>query len=121
MNKHYLNSEKAPVRIFTISSLLDEWDNRHLFSEFQQYLNDGFQQFIIDLTDLPIINSVGINFLLRLWKKVQQVGGQLFLANVSAQVTNLLDITKLTSIFSIEESVGAALQTIQDERCVIAE
>jgi len=121
MNKHYLDSEKAPVRILTISSLLDEWDNRHLFTEFQQYLNDGFQQFIIDLTNLPIINSVGINFLLRLLKKVQQIGGQLFLANASVQVTHLLDITKLTTIFSIEDSVGEALKAIQEENCLIAE
>ena len=59
MNKHYFDSEKAPVRILTISSLFNEWDNRHLLTEFQQYLNEGFQQFIIDLTNLPIINSVG--------------------------------------------------------------
>lgn len=119
MNKHYFDSEKAPVRILTISSLFNEWDNRHLLTEFQQYLNEGFQQFIIDLTNLPIINSVGINFLLRLLKRVQQVGGQLFLANASVQVTHLLNITKLTAIFSIEDSVDAALEVIQEENCLI--
>ena len=121
MNKHYFDSEKAPVRILTISSLLDEWDNRHLLTEFQQYLNDGFQQFIVDLTNLHIINSVGINFLLRILKKVQQVGGQLFLANASVQVTHLLNITKLTSIFSMEDSVDAALEAMQEEQFLIAE
>ena len=103
MNEQSCFSEQASVQILTPTSLSDEWRNRHLFNEFQQYIKKGIQRYIIDLSQLPIINSVGINFLLRLLKKVQQMGGQLFLVNVSAQVLYVLDITKLTSVFTIIE------------------
>jgi len=115
MNKHNSVSEKNSVQILTVNSLLDEWDNRHLFNEFQQFISEGIQQFVIDLSHLSVINSVGINFLLRLLKKVQHIGGQLLLANASAQVLRLLDITKLTSVFSIKDSVGEAIESIEEE------
>lgn len=118
MNKPYRISEETSIQILAVHSLLDEWENRHLYNEFQQYINQGIQQFIIDLSKLPIINSVGINFLLRLLRKVQQIGGQLFLSNASTQVLHLLDITKLTTIFSIEESVEDAVEAIEGEEVI---
>ena len=114
MNETYSFADQASTQILSITTLSDEWHNRHIFHNFQSSIEEGIKQFIVDLSKLSIINSVGINLLLRILKKVQQVSGQLLLTNASAQVLHLLNITKLTNVFTIKNSVEEAMDTIEN-------
>jgi len=116
MNKHYSVSERANVQILSFTSLTDEWENRQLLRELQERINAGAHQFVVDLVELKIINSVGINFLLGLLSKVQHVGGQLILTNVCEFVNRLLEMTRLTSVFELQASLEAAIDQLTKEK-----
>jgi len=113
MNEISSFADQTSTQILSITTLSDEWHNRHIFHDFQSSIEEGIKQFIVDLSKLSVINSVGINLLLRILKRVQQVSGQLFLTNASVQVLHLLNITKLTNVFIIKGSIEEAMESIE--------
>jgi anti-anti-sigma factor len=56
------------------------------------------------------INSSGINLLITLLNKTQDNYGELYICNLSIALKRLIAISKLESIFEIEESRKLALQ-----------
>ena len=115
MNKHYSVTEQANVQILSITSLLDEWENRYLLRTIQHRIDDGAALFVIDLMDLELINSVGLNFLLAVLSRLKNIDGHLLLANVQEQVHNLLEITKLHNVFDIKSSVEEAISYLEED------
>ena len=113
MNEHYCISPN--LQVLSLTSILDEWENRNLLRDLQQRINDGINQFVVDLAEVKIINSVGINFLLSLLSRVKEANGQLFLMNVSDYVYRLLDVTKLTSVFEMMTSADDAVLELEEE------
>lgn len=107
MNVTYSITEHNAVQVLSISSLLDEWQNRQVLKELQQLIDTGANNFVVDLSLLKIINSSGLNFLLSLLSKVN---GNLTLANASKRIQHLLDITKLSTVFTITPSVEEAVE-----------
>lgn len=59
---------------------------------------------IIDISGLRYINSSGIGVLITILTKFRNKGGEVYLMNPSENVTKLLIITKLNSIFQIINS-----------------
>lgn len=116
MNKQYTISEQANVQILSPTSLLDEWENRQILKDLQDYINAGYDQFIVDLSNLQLINSVGINFLLTFLSRLQNVGGQLIVANVNTFVLSLLEKTRLTSVFELQASLDVAVDQLAQEK-----
>lgn len=119
MNKHYSVTERANVQILSITSLSDEWENRQLLNELQERIDTGAYQFVVDLVDLKLISSVGVNFLLTFLRRVQNVEGQLLLANVCDFVTRLLEVTRLTSVFELTSSLEAAIEQLEEEKVLV--
>lgn len=74
-------------------------------------IDGGFPNFVVDLTRIQFMNSVGLNFLIALKKQSKAAGSQLALANVSAKIIQLLEITKLRPMFYVTNSVEEALQS----------
>mgnify|MGYP001802035832 FL=1 len=76
---------------------------------FSEKLELGYEQFVIDLSDLQHINSSGLGVLITLLTKARKKGGELMLANPSSYIKNLLLITKLNTIFEIHATTDEAL------------
>ena len=115
MNVIYSITEHQSVQILSINSLLDEWQNRKILRELEQKIDKGSTKFVVDLSQLNLMNSSGLNFLLSLFSKTKKKNGALILANVSKRVRQVLDITKLSSIFSILPSIEHAVDSLSLE------
>jgi len=89
-------------------SLLAEVQSKDILQGVTELIQKGKVNFIIDLTELKFINSSGLGMLLTCLTKARKAGGDVILANVPEQVHNLLNITKLTAIFTTAESVEEA-------------
>jgi len=64
---------------------------------------------IVDLSAVTYIDSSGIASLVETLQKTQETGGGLRLAAVSDQARRVLDLAKLTLVFTIEDTVDSAL------------
>ncbi len=115
MNVTYSITKHDAVQVLSINSLLDEWQNRQILKELEQKIDQGDNEFVVDLAPLSLVNSIGLNFLLSLFSKTQKQGGAIVLANVSKGIQRILDITKLSAVFMISPSVEKALDSLSLE------
>jgi len=63
---------------------------------------------IVDLTGLEFIDSSGLAALVRVREQARRAGGDLLLAAPQRQVLRLLNLTRLTDVFSVHASVDEA-------------
>lgn len=110
MNVIYSITEYGSIQVLTINTLRDEWKNRQILKTLHQKINSEKKYFIVDMSQLSLISSSGLNFLLSLLSMIQDEDGTLVLANVSTRVVQVLDITKLLSVFEIQSSIDVAIQ-----------
>jgi anti-sigma B factor antagonist len=59
----------------------------------------GSRRVILDLTELSMVDSMGIGTLVRLYVSAKSAGSQLQLINLGKQVREVLGITNLLSLF----------------------
>lgn len=109
MNVMYSLTEHNSVQILSINSLRDEWQNRQILKAVQPTIDRGASAFVVDLSKLNLVNSVGLNFLLSLFSKTKQQGGEIILTNVSRKIKQVLEMTKLSNVFRVSPSVETAV------------
>lgn len=110
MKVNFTISERESLQVLSVNSLLDDFQNRQILKILRKKISTGNNVLVVDLSELSYINSVGLNFLLMLYKRVKRAGGQILLAQASAKVQQLLDITKLSTVFTITPNVETAVQ-----------
>ena len=66
---------------------------------------------LLNLADVPYIDSAGLGEIVRTYTTVSRQGGQLKLVNLTTRITDLLSITKLLTVFETFESESDALES----------
>jgi anti-sigma B factor antagonist len=69
------------------------------------------RRILLNLADVPYIDSAGLGEIVRTYTTVSRQGGQLKLVNLTKRITDLLSITKLLTVFETFESEADALKT----------
>jgi len=69
------------------------------------------KRILLNLEDVPYIDSAGLGEIVRTYTTVSRQGGQLKLVNLTKRITDLLSITKLLTVFETFESEADALQS----------
>ena len=72
----------------------------------------GHQKFLLNLADVDYIDSSGLGELVSLFTTVRNQGGQLKLLNLTRRVQDLLQITKLLTVFEVFNNEAEALKTM---------
>ena len=79
----------------------------------RELMGKNYKNILLNLADVRHIDSAGVGELMSCYTSVRNQGGQLKLMNLNKNVHNLLQITKLYTVFDIEEDEGKALQSFQ--------
>jgi anti-sigma B factor antagonist len=69
------------------------------------------RRILLNLAEVPYIDSAGLGEVVRTYTTVSRQGGQLKLVNLTKRITDLLSITKLLTVFETFESEADALKT----------
>jgi anti-sigma B factor antagonist len=74
-------------------------------------LAEGERTFVLDLSQVPYVSSLGIAVLVATYVKINREGGKLRLVNPRPRVASILEMTKVADMFrtytSVEEALGA--------------
>ena len=62
-------------------------------------VNQGHKKVVLNLADVPYIDSAGLGEIVRTYTTVSRQGGSLKLLNLTKRITDLLAITKLLTVF----------------------
>lgn len=93
--------------------LIGENHSSDLMQIIENTIADKIVLCAVDISQVRYMNSSGIGTLITILTKFRNKGGEVVLVNPSDQVKKLLIITKLNSIFNIEESEGEAIKTLK--------
>ena len=72
-------------------------------------LSKGSKQILLNLGDVTYIDSSGIGELVSAFTTVKNSGGELKLLNLTKKVHDLLQITKLYTVFDIKDDEATAI------------
>ena len=75
-----------------------------------EYINQNKKNFVVDLSRVDWVNSVGLGMLISALTTVKNSGGRLVLANIT-KIESILTITRLISVFEHFDSRAEALQS----------
>ena len=76
-------------------------------------LSKGQRKILLNLGDVTYIDSSGIGELVSAFTSVRNQGGELKLLNLTKKVHDLLQITKLYTVFDIKDDEAAAIQAFK--------
>lgn len=71
----------------------------------------GHKKMLLNLADVPYIDSAGLGEIVRTYTTVSRQGGQLKLVNLTKRITDLLMITKLLTVFETFDNEQEALKS----------
>ena len=79
----------------------------------QKLLNAGDRKFLLNLADVDYIDSSGLGELVTSFTTVRNQGGELKLLNLTRRVQDLLQITKLLTVFEAFDNETEALKSMK--------
>jgi anti-sigma B factor antagonist len=71
----------------------------------------GHKRMLLNLAEVPYIDSAGLGEIVRTYTTVSRQGGQLKLVNLTKRITDLLMITKLLTVFETFDNEQEALKS----------
>jgi anti-sigma B factor antagonist len=74
-------------------------------------VNQGNKKIVLNLADVPYIDSAGLGEIVRTYTTVSRQGGSLKLLNLTKRITDLLSITKLLTVFETFENENEAIRS----------
>ncbi len=75
----------------------------------------GVRKVVLNLGEVNYVDSSGIGELVKTHTTIKNSGGELKLANLNQRVNDLLQITRLSSVFDIQKDVASAIQSFGGE------
>jgi anti-sigma B factor antagonist len=92
-------------------SLTGDEDTEQFREEVADFLEQGNKSLIINLERVNYMNSLGLGALISAHASVKKVNGEIKLVGVSKNIQNLFTITRLITIFDVQESVNEAVES----------
>lgn len=100
------------VVILELSGRMTEGKDTDALSErINKKIDEGLKKLIFDLDKVHWIDSSGLGLLIRAYTRMQKADGELKLARVTRSVNSLLQMTKLTTVFAIHDTLEEATES----------
>jgi anti-sigma B factor antagonist len=74
-------------------------------------VNQGHRKIVLNLADVPYVDSAGLGEIVRTYTTVSKNGGSLKLLNLTKRITDLLAITKLLTVFETFDTESDAVRS----------
>ncbi len=75
----------------------------------REILSSGSKKILLNLADVNYIDSAGLGELVSAYTAVKNAGGELKLLKLTKKVRDLLVITKLVTVFDVQDDESAAI------------
>ena len=93
--------------------LMTDESAQHLKDKINSLISQGRTHILLNLRNVPYIDSGGLGQLVASYGSVMKAGGALKLLNVTSRNHDLLSITRLVTVFESFDSESEAIQSFQ--------
>ena len=107
------------ITVIDISGRIALGDGEVLLREtVDNLLRKGQKKLLLNLAEVTYIDSSGIGALVGVYTAVRKQGGELQLLKITNRVRNLLQITKLLTVFVISDNEDEAIRSLNAESAI---
>jgi anti-sigma B factor antagonist len=107
-------SEQGTVTVATIKGTIIGPDDRETIrGKFQELLEEGRTSLILDLGQVTFVDSGGIGGLIAISNSVMRKSGCMRLLHVTKKMHDVLQITRLSSVFGMYDDLQKALESFE--------
>ena len=104
-------TERGQVGIIRIIGRLDASNEKELKRGFKKFLDEK-THFIYDFSQLEYIDSTGLGAIIATLKSVNEIGGDIFIAELQEKPRMLFEITRASKIFEVFDDLESAIEAI---------
>lgn len=98
------------VKVLDLHGKLTIGDGDELLKDkINSLVQQGHTKIVLNLGDVPYVDSAGLGQMVSSYRTVTRSGGSLRLLNLTARIREVLTITKLLTVFDTFESESEAL------------
>ncbi|MEP7292789.1 MAG: STAS domain-containing protein [Chloroflexota bacterium] len=94
-------SEVDQVTLIEASGRIDSMNAEELREALNEEIGRGAKNVVLDLSNVSYMSSAGLRELVAAYRKLQEVSGDLRLAQPSSRVLDVLEMSGLDTIFQI--------------------
>lgn len=102
---------RGDAAIVTAHGAIAEVEAHRLERELLSQIDQGAVTIVVDLSDVPFITSAGLAAFMLAHKRVRGLGG-VRLVGTQPLVRHIIEVTKLTKLFTLHDSIGEALPDV---------
>jgi anti-sigma B factor antagonist len=103
--------QEGRVTVIALNGDLDVSSAPLLRDLLQQLIDEGQNQFLLDLSGVGFIDSSGLGIFVNAYKKTRSAGGTVKLLNPQEAVRKVFSLTQTDKVFSIYDSLEDALRS----------
>jgi anti-sigma B factor antagonist len=120
LHKSFEERDVNGVTVLTVERVLKGTLESLLKERIDELVREGRLQIVVDLKQVPYVDSSDIGRLIRAHLSVRQAGGRVRLCNLAERVSAVLRLTRLDTVLDLyqteEEALASIQQTKRDER-----
>ncbi|HEX6790253.1 MAG TPA: STAS domain-containing protein [Candidatus Krumholzibacteria bacterium] len=115
MAMHVKSMNADGVEIVTVSGKIvgSSQSSQEFQDLFRSLVSEGKKKYVIDLTETPWTNSLGVGMLMSAYTTVKKQGGDIVLANATERIRDLLRVTRLDAVFAVHDSLYSAMEHLR--------
>ncbi|MFF3501470.1 STAS domain-containing protein [Streptomyces sp. NPDC003247] len=100
------------VALVTVEGHLDLDTATEFQAHLANQLHHGRRHFLLDLSEVPFMDSSGMNIILRVYQEARELPGTVHVINPTPAVRRVLDLTGVSLTVPVSEKVDDALALI---------
>ncbi len=107
---------KRKTLIVSLKGELDHHSAKEVKDMIEEVIkNSGVENLIFDLSGLSFMDSSGIGVVVGRYKLISSIGGRVAIIKGNRSIDRLLKMSGITKIIDTYDSIGSALDIIQEE------
>src|SRR5579863_10066910 len=103
-----VDESRSPYTVLSITGEVDVYSAPRLREKLVELVSQGHRQIVADLDGVDFLDSTGLGVLVGGLKRLRSHDGDLTLVCTQARILKVFEITGLTSVFKISESIDQA-------------
>ena len=104
--------DRNGVIIISTSGYFNNIAGDAVLDVFTEKMKEGSTNFLIDMADSKVVNSIGVSILIEIIEKLQGVNGVLAFTNLAGIVEKTFNIMGITKYCEVYESVDAGVEKL---------
>ena len=103
------------TEIIIEGSPLSEQDFKPLHDQVNKLIEMDKPNIVLNLEKINLLNSLGLNTLIKVFTKCRNNGGDMYIVNISDKINQVLLLTKLNTVLNIAPALEVALENFQNQ------